>query len=126
MGGFNISLGERIREARRNSDLTQIQLADLINVNQAVVSYWENGKTVPTLENVIAISKELDISLDWLVLGRSTPTSQPEYGPILKSITFKLKDLPETDQLFAEQLIDRLLGRGRGGTTIPARKIDAG
>lgn len=44
---FSKAMGALIRQARRDEDLTQTELADLIYRNQAAVSDMENGKMVP-------------------------------------------------------------------------------
>ncbi len=35
--------GRKLRELRRSRGLTQIQLADLLNVTQPMISRWESG-----------------------------------------------------------------------------------
>ncbi|WP_404418349.1 helix-turn-helix domain-containing protein [Marinospirillum sp.] len=53
-------LGERIKRLRRAQNLTQQQLADLLNIDQGAVSRWERGHITPSaryrkeLEEVLA------------------------------------------------------------------------
>ena len=37
----------KIKEFRERSGLTQAQLADRMNVDRSIVSYWERGKATP-------------------------------------------------------------------------------
>ena len=61
--------GKRIRQARKEKDLTQKQLADKIFVHQNMISAYERGTIVPPFTTVIAIAKVLEVSLDWIAGG---------------------------------------------------------
>jgi len=58
--------GDRLRKAREKSNLTQYQLADMLNVNQITVSTWERGTREPSIEMIRKISLTLCCSLDFL------------------------------------------------------------
>lgn len=49
------SLGRAIRRARKEADLTQEQLADLADIDQAKVSRYENGVNEPPLGAILRI-----------------------------------------------------------------------
>lgn len=61
------TFAERLREARVAKDMTQLELATALRVGQSAVSMWERGATMPTLENLIALAKILDVSMDSLL-----------------------------------------------------------
>ncbi|MBK8024772.1 MAG: helix-turn-helix transcriptional regulator [Chloroflexi bacterium] len=63
-------LAARLRARRTELGLTQEALAERAEVNQSTVSLLERGEQTPTLTSVIALTKSLDVSLDWL-LGMS-------------------------------------------------------
>lgn len=44
-------LGQRIREFRKNRGITQEKLAELLGIGTANISYIENGKFAPSIEN---------------------------------------------------------------------------
>jgi transcriptional regulator with XRE-family HTH domain len=50
--GIRERLGQRIKEAREASGHTQQVVADTLNVNRAVISDWENGRTSPNLDRI--------------------------------------------------------------------------
>ncbi|WP_242979321.1 helix-turn-helix domain-containing protein [Leuconostoc mesenteroides] len=52
--------------------LTQMDLANKLLVSNKTISNWETGKTLPDIENIILISKYLNLSLDDLFLGDET------------------------------------------------------
>ncbi len=60
-------LGKNIRKARQDHNMTQVGLADLLNVSESAVSQWESGKTSPDLGIIPEICAILDISADWLL-----------------------------------------------------------
>ena len=51
------SLGEKIRQARREKGLTQEQLAQTLFVSRQTVSNWENGRTEPDYQTLTRLSE---------------------------------------------------------------------
>ena len=64
-------IGERIRTARKNKNLTQQELGDILGVSKVSICGYENGTRVPTLENFIQLLDVLEVNPDFL-LGRET------------------------------------------------------
>lgn len=62
-------LAKRIKELRKEKDLTQEDLGKLINVTKVSICCYENGTRVPTLETIVALADIFEVSLDNL-LGR--------------------------------------------------------
>ena len=62
-----MTLSEKLKDARKNASLSQEQLAEKLCVSRAAVAKWESGKGLPDIENLKAISKLLDVSIDYLV-----------------------------------------------------------
>ena len=62
-----MTLAEKLKDARKNAALSQEQLAEKLCVSRAAVAKWESGKGLPDIENLKAISKLLDGSIDYLV-----------------------------------------------------------
>lgn len=62
--------GRRIRQAtaKRNYQKTHA-LAAKLNVSVAAISRWQNGGQI-SLQSACALAECLDVSLDWLLLGR--------------------------------------------------------
>ena len=53
-----MSLGEKIREQRKQAGLSQEQLAEKLNVSRQAITKWETDKGIPDVANLIAISDE--------------------------------------------------------------------
>lgn len=64
-----LKFAERLRTLRREMDLTQNKLADILETTQRKVSYWENGMVEPDLYSLWKIADFFDVSVDYL-LGR--------------------------------------------------------
>ena len=60
-------IGERIKELRMESGLSQAKLGDALAVSQDTVSLWEKSKALPNTEYVILMCKLFDISADYLL-----------------------------------------------------------
>jgi transcriptional regulator with XRE-family HTH domain len=56
-----------IRKQREARNMSQKDLADMLNVTQAAVSHWETGRRVPDANDLIAIAKVLHCNVDDLI-----------------------------------------------------------
>jgi len=62
--------GQRLQEAMAARGIRkQIVLAAELGVNESAISRWQQGYGL-SLENAAKVCEVLDISLDWLILGR--------------------------------------------------------
>ena len=58
---------ERIRNLREDKDLSQTDMAEILNISQRAYSYYENGtRSLPT-EILIALAKYHHTSTDYLL-----------------------------------------------------------
>jgi len=60
-------LGERLQLQRVNMKLTQKEVAITIGVSPSVLSNYENGERVPSLENLMALASLYRCSTDYLL-----------------------------------------------------------
>lgn len=75
-------IGERLYALRKDADLTQDDLADILNINKHSISSYERDKSEPPDSIKIAIAKYFDVSIDYLLgltdnpvpLNKQTPT----------------------------------------------------
>jgi transcriptional regulator with XRE-family HTH domain len=61
------AIGRRIKAAREKKQLTQEQLAELVDLSTMHVSVIERGVKLPKLETLINIANVLDVSADVLL-----------------------------------------------------------
>lgn len=62
-----MSIGEKIKNLRKSKNMTQEDLAELLNVTISAVSQWEIGKTMPDIMFISHICNIFDISADELL-----------------------------------------------------------
>lgn len=62
-----IALGKNIKRERRNQNLTQEQLAELVNISTVFLSQIETANRIPSLETAYKIASCLHIPLDNLI-----------------------------------------------------------
>jgi len=60
-------LKQRIREARVTHDWSQEDLSSRIGVTPAVVSHYETGNRVPSVQSLTRLAAALCVSADWLL-----------------------------------------------------------
>ena len=65
-------LGNRIKQLRQQADLTQSQLARVLNVSPALISAYELGDRKPSLEILVSLAATFKVSTDFL-LGVRNP-----------------------------------------------------
>lgn len=57
------SFGNRLRTIRESKKMTQADLAEKTNINQSMISAYENDKYMPSIESLRAICFALDTSV---------------------------------------------------------------
>ena len=76
-----MNLGEKIYELRTAKNLSQGDVADALDVSRQSVSKWENNSATPDLDKIIKLAELFEVSLDELVLNRSTEETAKEPEP---------------------------------------------
>lgn len=59
--------GKRIRDLRKENNLTQKELANLIKVDFRTVSFWETERFEPNIEQIIKLCDVFDVSADYII-----------------------------------------------------------
>ena len=59
-----MKIGERIKELRIETGLSQMQLAKLIGVSQKAIDYWERSVNEPKASYIIALVHTFHITFD--------------------------------------------------------------
>lgn len=101
----------RIKELRKNYNLTQLELARKIGVNQTNIYDWEKGRTEPSICYLDKLATAFDVSVDYLI-GR-----EDDFGNIKKSdveIDKTTKELLKILSTFNERQKERVLAYAEG------------
>ena len=62
-----MTFGEKLKEARKKSGLSQEQLAEKLSVSRSAVAKWETDKGMPDVNNLRTMAQLLDTSVDYLL-----------------------------------------------------------
>lgn len=59
--------GDRIKILRLSRNLSQVQVADQLQVSKQTVSNWENNNILPSIEMLVRIASVFSVSTDYLL-----------------------------------------------------------
>lgn len=62
-----MTLGEKIKEARKQCGLSQEQLAEKMAVSRSAVAKWEANNGLPDVDNLKSLAAMLNVSIDYLL-----------------------------------------------------------
>lgn len=125
-------IGYKIKAFREANNLTQEQLADLINCNFKTIGNIENNRTMPDLKQVINLCDVLNVSMDELfadILAKTDTLNEPSeadesyphlvsrkvsdvssnYLQRLEKITLNLRKMTDKELNITEILIESLI-----------------
>ena len=92
-----IAIGKFIASCRKDVGLTQMQLAEKLNVTDKAVSKWETGKSMPDSSIMLALCGELNITVNDLLNGKVV--SMEKYNEKLEqSLLEVIKQKEEADK----------------------------
>lgn len=64
-------LGERIASLRARLGWSQAELARRLHISPSAVGMYEQGRREPSVEMLVALSRVLGVSMDFLLTGRT-------------------------------------------------------
>lgn len=84
-----------LKKRRLEKDLSQVEIAEMLNINKSSYSSWESGRAKPNQKNLVALAKILDVEVSYF---------ESEYN-----IVNKYLQLSPDNQAKAEEYVDELL-----------------
>lgn len=64
---MKLSFGEKIRNLREDSELSQTELAKAVGMTQRKISYIECGKYEPNIDDIVILCRYFKVSADYLI-----------------------------------------------------------
>ena len=107
---FSKELGQRVALARKALDLTQSDLAKLIEVTQPMVASYEIGRRRIPSSLLVPLSRELNVPVPEL-LGEEPMNQKPGPTPKLQKQLEAVSALPKTTQQFVSQFLETVLNQ---------------
>lgn len=102
-----MSFGQKLAHLRNQENLSQNELAELINVSRASVSFYETDRREPTRDTFLRIAKYFKVSVDYLI-DDERPVNYNESIEYYESKFGPLDNLTEDDLLVLKPLIEHL------------------
>ena len=102
------ALGERIKKQRLKLKLTQERLAEKVGISESFLGHIERGDRKLSLETLVGIGKELNISFDYLLLD--SISDQPDDLIVHITSILKKKDKKQAQKYikFIKMLADNI------------------
>lgn len=108
---FFIALGERIARLRKENQITQVQLAETLDVAQSTVNAYELGHRRVPVSALPVLAKALGVSLEDL-LGKSMNGARKRGpAPKLQQHMERISRLPKSQQRFVLQVLESVLAQ---------------
>ncbi|MBR5564946.1 MAG: helix-turn-helix transcriptional regulator [Roseburia sp.] len=82
-----MSFAENLKQLRKENQLSQEELAEILDVSRQAVSKWEQGIGYPEVEKLLLLSSKLSISLDSLMATEITQEPHTEKQNVTGTIT---------------------------------------
>lgn len=108
---FFAALGGRIARLRKQQDITQVQLADLIGVTQQTINSYETGRRRIPVSLLPAIAKRLGVAVEALLTDDAKAAAKRGPTPKLQQQMDRITQLPRARQQFVMQVIDSVLAQ---------------
>ncbi len=90
------NFGQRLKSLRMAQGLNQTQFAKMVNLTQAAISQFEDGKRIPSSGALQKISIGLGISLDELIENPQaqslSDSGNPEKDEAIRALVKRLQD----------------------------------
>ena len=95
-----MSLGERIKEQRKNCGLSQEKVAEIVGVSRQAVTKWEAEQSAPSTENLFRLAEIFGTTVDILLASeeeeKNSPAEQIYY-------LYKMEEAKKADDLRARR-----------------------
>ncbi|MBF1995115.1 helix-turn-helix transcriptional regulator [Serratia symbiotica] len=115
---FMMELGDRISALRKEAGLTQVQMAEALNVSQQAVQSWEAGRRRIQIPILPAVAKILSVSLEGL-LGEEAENAPRKRGPAsrLEQQIRMIGQLPKSKQKLVSEMLDAVIAQAQQAGT---------
>jgi transcriptional regulator with XRE-family HTH domain len=107
---FFVQLGARIAQLRKEQGITQVQLAEWLNVSQQTVNAYEVGRRRMAVSALPVIAKLLGVALEELIGEKPAPGKRGP-TPKLQQQMERINQLPKAQQKFVIKMLEGVLSQ---------------
>ena len=108
---FFVALGARIAALRRDSHITQVQLAETLGIAQSTINAYELGQRRVPVSALQLLAKTLRVDLETLMGQDQTRTRKRGPSPKLAQHMERICQLPKPKQKFVMDMLDTVLAQ---------------
>ena len=72
-GSMSIELGRKLAALRKQNDITQKQIAEILHINRATYAYYERGDTEPDLKTLVRLSRMFGVEPSFFLPDMDSP-----------------------------------------------------
>lgn len=100
-----VAVGDRIQKKRQLLEISQEELAERIDRATKYISDIERGICGMSIETMMSITKELDMSLDYMIYGVGTPEVMDRQSNDLMAVMHLLSMSSDIERAYAIRLL---------------------
>jgi transcriptional regulator with XRE-family HTH domain len=104
-------LGARIAQLRRDHGLTQVQLAETLEISQQMVASYEVGRRRVPVSMLQPLAQALAVDTDDLLGKPAKANGKRGPAPVLARHMERISALPKAQQKFVLQVIETVLAQ---------------
>ena len=108
---FFVSLGSRIAQLRKEAHLTQVQLAQTLDVAQPTLNAYELGQRRVPVSALPALAKAVGVTLETLMGAADTGARKRGSAFKLQQHMERISQLPKPKQRFVMKMLDTVLAQ---------------
>ena len=107
---FFVQLGARVAQLRKQSGITQVQLAEQLELSQAAITAYESGARRVPVSMLPTLARILGVSIEELI-GEQPSAAARKRGPApkLQQQLERINALPKAKQKFVMQVLETVL-----------------
>lgn len=108
---FFVALGARLAQLRKNSQITQVQLAQTLGVSQPTVNAYELGQRRVPVSALPLLARTLGVSVEELIGEAPSATRKRGPAPKLQQHLERISALPKPRQRAVMDVIEAMLAQ---------------
>jgi transcriptional regulator with XRE-family HTH domain len=101
---------ERLRQLRKQKDLSQTELGELVDLHYTHIGRYERGSSKPSAAALGRLADALGVSTDYLMEGATDEAAKARFEDreLLRQFQ-EVESLPDDDKLVVKKLLDAFL-----------------
>ncbi|MCR5564918.1 MAG: helix-turn-helix domain-containing protein [Gammaproteobacteria bacterium] len=105
-----IKIGKFIQEKRKSKNLTQLELAEKLNITDRAISKWECGKSLPDASIMLELCELLSISVNELLTGEELEMKDYDKQAELNLLELKRQKESSDKRLLNMEIVTGVIG----------------